>query len=62
VYAPGTTANRPNHPGDYRFYLARGLDTHGLSNGVYVLQVLAADTRDNTALRSLPFRVANQSS
>jgi hypothetical protein len=61
VYAPGTLANRANQPGDYRFYLARGLDTHAVSNGVYVLQVLAADTRGNTAERALPFRVANQS-
>jgi hypothetical protein len=61
VYAPGTTANRANRPGDYRLYLARGLDTHTFGNGVYVLEVMAADTRGNTARRALPFRVFNQS-
>jgi hypothetical protein len=61
VYAPGTTANRANRPGDYRFYLARGLDTHAFGNGVYVLEVRSVDTRGNTGRRALPFRIANQS-
>jgi hypothetical protein len=60
VYAPGTTANRARHPGDYHVYLARELDTRMFPDGVYVLEVVAEDTRGNTAQRSQPFRVVNQ--
>jgi hypothetical protein len=60
VYAPGTTANRASRPGDYHIYLARGLDTRTLPDGVYHLEVIAEDTRGNTARRVLPFRVVNQ--
>ena len=61
VYAPGTTANRAHRPGDYHLYLARELDTRTFPDGVYVLEVIAEDTRGNTARRVLPFRVVNQS-
>jgi hypothetical protein len=60
VYAPGTMANRARRPGEYHIYLARGLDTSLLPDGVYVLEVIAEDTRGNTAQRSLPFRLVNQ--
>jgi hypothetical protein len=61
VYAPGTTENRARRPGDYHLYLAHDLDTRMFPNGVYTLEVFAEDTRGNTAQRSLPFRVVNQS-
>jgi hypothetical protein len=53
-------ANRARRPGEYHIYLARGLDTSLLPDGVYVLEVIAEDTRGNTAQRSLPFRLVNQ--
>ena len=61
VYAPKTHENRASRPGNYRFYVARGLDTATLAPGLYHLQVWAADTRRNHALARLPFLVAAQS-
>jgi murein DD-endopeptidase MepM/ murein hydrolase activator NlpD len=57
IYAPGTTQNRPLTPGRYIFWLAHGLDVHGLPEGTYELQVLASDTRSNTASRSVGFSI-----
>ncbi len=59
VFAPGTRQNHPNHPGCYRFYLARSWSTGLLPNGSYRLDVQAADVTGNTASASLPFTIAN---
>jgi hypothetical protein len=62
VYAPWT---RQNHPwggtgrGRYRYFLAHGLDTHTLPNGVYRITVVAQDTAGNEARSSRTFTVAN---
>jgi hypothetical protein len=61
VYAPQTQENRASRPGNYRFYVARGLNTGALAPGLYHLQVWAADTRGNHTLARLPFLVAPQS-
>lgn len=60
VYAPGTRQNRPNKPGRYRFYVARGWNTRRLANGLYRLEVSAADAHGNRALAALPFTIANR--
>jgi hypothetical protein len=60
VYAPGTRQNRPNKPGRYRFYLARGWNTRRLANGLYRLEVSAADVHGNRAHAALPFTIANR--
>lgn len=62
VYAPWT---RQNHPwagtgrGRYRYFLAHGLDTRTLPNGVYRITVVAEDTAGNKASRSRTFTVEN---
>lgn len=62
IYAPGTTQNRPWQPGRYVFWLAHGLDTAGLPNGEYRLEVAAEDTRGNTGTASLALDVHNAQS
>jgi hypothetical protein len=42
VYAPGTTQNNPNTPGNYHFWLSRGFDTTEYPDGSYQLLVLAS--------------------
>jgi Peptidase family M23 len=59
VYAPGTRQNKPNKPGLYRFYVARGWTTSLLRNGLYRLQVEAFDQTGNKAVAALPFTIAN---
>jgi hypothetical protein len=56
VYAPGTIQNGPSFPGDYRFWLVRGLDTAGLV-GNHQIRVTASDTRDNRTTRTFTFTV-----
>lgn len=55
VYAPGTRQNLASVQARYRFYLARGLDTRSLHDGVYHVVVRVIDTRGNetTAVRKL---------
>jgi Peptidase family M23 len=60
VYAPGTRQNHANTPGLYRFWLARGWDTRRHPDGVYHLEVRAADIRGNTSRRRLDFVLANK--
>jgi hypothetical protein len=60
VYAPGTRQNQANWPGDYRFWLARGVASTLLGDGTHALWVTATDIRGNTATRALPFTVANE--
>jgi hypothetical protein len=59
VYALWTRQNKPWSNGRYRFYLAHGWDTTALSDGTYVIDVAASDTRGNTTVRSFPIRVRN---
>jgi hypothetical protein len=59
VYARGTRPNFASTTARYRFYLARGLDTHGLPNGAYRIVVRVCDTRGNEATASRTFTVAN---
>jgi hypothetical protein len=60
VYAPGTRQNKPNQRGRYRFYVAHGWSTGRLRNGLYRLEVSAADAHGNRAVAGLPFTVANR--
>ncbi len=59
VYAPGTRQNAPNMPGDYRYWLARNLDTRVLGEGPHTISVTATDARGNTTTERLTFTVAN---
>jgi hypothetical protein len=58
VYAPGTRQNHPASPGRYCFYLRTGWQVADLPAGTYALQVVAADTRGNSDLATLPLRVS----
>ncbi len=59
VYAPGTRMNGPNTPGDYRYWLARNLNTRILSDGPHTISVTATDVRGNETTTALQFTVAN---
>lgn len=59
VYAPGTRQNGPNMPGDYRYWLARSLDTGVLGDGPHTITVTATDVRGNSTTAMLTFIVAN---
>jgi murein DD-endopeptidase MepM/ murein hydrolase activator NlpD len=59
VYAPGTRQNRPDMPGDYRYWLGRNLDTGLLDNGPHTISVTAEDVRDNSTTALLTFTVTN---
>jgi hypothetical protein len=49
IYARGTRQNHPNKPGLFRFWLARKFDTRAFPDGVYRLDVEAADIRGNAS-------------
>jgi hypothetical protein len=59
VYAPDTTQNNPDQPGNYHFWLQRGLDTTLHPNGSYVIEVEASDVRQNTRTGQLQVTIAN---
>jgi murein DD-endopeptidase MepM/ murein hydrolase activator NlpD len=59
IYAPGTYQNKPHRPGQYIFWIAHGLDTTGLPNGPYTLEVMASDTRNNVGTATLALTIAN---
>jgi hypothetical protein len=59
IYAPGTYQNKPNRPGDYRFWLVQSLDTTSLPNGVYWVDVQASNIRDATGENTVAITVAN---
>jgi hypothetical protein len=61
VYAPGTTQNNPNTPGNFQFWLARRFDTTRYPDGVYTLEVEASDVRGNPRTRSLALTFVNGS-
>jgi hypothetical protein len=58
VYARWTRQNKASRHGRYRFYLARALDTRPLAAGVYAVEVAAADTRGNAAVRRFTLDVS----
>jgi murein DD-endopeptidase MepM/ murein hydrolase activator NlpD len=60
VYAPGTRQNKPNKPGRYLFFVAHSWNTRRLPNGLYRLEVSAADVNGNRAVAALPFTIANR--
>ena len=59
VFAPGTRQNHPGKPGRYRFFLAKTWSTRTLPNGVYRLEVSAADVSGNRAHALLQFELGN---
>ena len=59
IYAPGTYQNKPNRPGDYRFWLAQSLDTTSLPNGVYWVDVQASNVRGAIGENTVAITVAN---
>ena len=60
VYAPGTRQNKPNKPGLFRFWVARGFDTTPFPDGDYRLDVEAADIRDNASRGHLVLTFVNE--
>jgi hypothetical protein len=59
VYARWTRQNKPWRAGRYRVYLARALDTRGLADGRYRVEVAVADTRGNHGTRTFAIVVRN---
>lgn len=60
VYAPGTRQNEPGTAGDYRFWLARRLDTSLLGDGLKTIHVTASDIRGNSTTARLEFTVGGR--
>ena len=60
-YAPGTRQNRARRPGLYRIYLTRGWNTSAIPDGRYTLEVVAADSRGNSARFTTSLVVRNHS-
>jgi hypothetical protein len=60
IFAPGTYQNKPDRPGDYRFWLTQAFNTDAFPNGSYVIEVEASDLYDNVARSDLPITIANQ--
>jgi hypothetical protein len=59
-YAQWTRQNKRGRPGRYRFVLTASWDTRGVTDGVYLVEVAASDTRGNTGFRRFPIRIANR--
>jgi Peptidase family M23 len=59
VYAPDTTQNHPNSPGNYHFWLRRRFDTADYPDGSYRLEVEASDVRGNPRSAALNVRFSN---
>jgi hypothetical protein len=59
VFARETRQNRPNRAGLYRVFLVHRLNTRSLRNGVYRVQVVAADVRGNSTRFGAQVQVAN---
>jgi murein DD-endopeptidase MepM/ murein hydrolase activator NlpD len=59
IYAPGTYQNKPNRPGDYRFWLTASLDTTSLPNGNYWVDVQALNLAGGVGEDELAITVAN---
>jgi len=61
VYAPDTTQNNPNAPGNYHFWLTRHFDTSRHPDGIYQLDVEASDVRGNARAAALDVTFVNAS-
>ena len=59
IYAPGTYQNKPNRPGDYRFWLTSSLDSTSLPNGTYWIEVQAQNLRGATGDNMLGITITN---
>jgi hypothetical protein len=59
IYAPGTYQNKPNRPGQYRFWLTESLDSTTLPNGVYWIDVQATNMRGEVGENMLAVTIAN---
>ncbi|MGH2934987.1 MAG: M23 family metallopeptidase [Gaiellaceae bacterium] len=59
VYAPGTYQNKPNRPGDYRFWLTPAFDTATLLDGTYYVDVEALNARGLIGESSIALTIAN---
>ena len=59
IYAPGTYQNKPNRPGDYRFWLTAAFDTTTLQNGVYWIDVQALGLTGKVGDDSMQITIAN---
>jgi hypothetical protein len=59
TYAPDTTQNNPNTPGNYRFWLARHFNTRHYPDGPYQLDVEASDVRGNPRRTGLKITFIN---
>jgi murein DD-endopeptidase MepM/ murein hydrolase activator NlpD len=59
TYMPGSYQNKPNRPGDYKFWLTRSFDTAGLPSGAYWLQVDALDFAGNVGSDEIPLTIEN---
>ncbi len=59
IYAPDTTQNNPNTPGNYHFWLARHFNTNDHPDGPYQLEVEASDVRGNVRSAALNVTLTN---
>lgn len=59
IYAAGSYQNKPHRPGEYLYWVVHGLDTTGMPNGSYTLEVGAVDTRNNLGTSSVNLTIAN---
>jgi hypothetical protein len=59
VYAPDTTQNHPNVPGNFHFWLKRDFDTSHYPDGTYALEVETSDIRGNTRTGNLAVTFVN---
>ena len=59
VYAPDTTQNKPNIPGNYHFWVARQFDTDAYPDGNYQFEVEASDVRGNPRVAALDVTIVN---
>jgi murein DD-endopeptidase MepM/ murein hydrolase activator NlpD len=59
IYAPGTYQNKPNRPGDYRFWLTQSFDTASMPDGSYFIEVQASNEAGLTGDDMLPITIAN---
>lgn len=59
VYAPGTYQNKPNRPGDYRFWLTQSFDTTSIADGSYTIEVQASNMAGTTGDAMLPITIGN---
>jgi hypothetical protein len=59
IYAPLSWQNKAHRPGQYLYWVVHGLDTTGLPDGTYRLEVYALDTRRNLGGAYVDFAVTN---